>query len=266
MSEAEGRWHLTCHGADINQRGYSDKISVGTLIKPALSNTTKSISVIRSEMAVIHSPTAAQTSGTAYADFASPSAAQTVQVQPGPSNRPNRGSNAVRELSGLPNGQGKRLNGPPVVGSAGAESNDILPEQQELARARTAENQAWPPRSKHQLTRRRTDYERGHQPATAQMGPSEELGELRHGWEDQYNSSEFLGQLSSVRFTPVIKFLIYMLNIDYFRLSICTSRTNDTRAVENQERIAIQNRRRNGVTKIATKPSRQPSSYASISG
>lgn len=26
----------------------------------------------------------------------------------------------------------------------------------------------------------------------------EEHGELRHGWEDEYNSSEFLGQLNSV--------------------------------------------------------------------
>ena len=155
-------------------------------------------------MAVIRSPPAAQSSGTAYADFASPSSTHTDQLQPGPSNRPNGGSNAVRELSGLPNGQGKRFNGPQAVDSDSLESNNALPEQQELARARTAENQPWPHRSKQQLTRRRTDFERGRQPATAQMGPSEELGELRHGWEDQYNSSEFLGQLSSVRLIPAL--------------------------------------------------------------
>ena len=217
-------------------------------------------------MAVIRSPPAAQTSGTAYADFASPSSTHTDQLQPGPSNRPNRGSNAVRELSGLSNGQGKKTNGPQAVRSDSLESNDALPQQQALARARTAENQPWPPRSKGQLTRRRTDFERGRQPTTAQMGPSEELGELRHGWEDQYNSSEFLGQLSSVRLSPVVKSLIYMLSIDFSRLSICTSRTNDTRAVENQERIAIRNRRRNGVTKIAIRPSRQPSYYVSTLG
>lgn len=217
-------------------------------------------------MAVIRSPPAAQASGTAYADFASPSSTHTDQLQSRTSSRPNGGSNAVRELSGLPNGQGKRTNGHQAAGSASLESNDALPEQKELARARTAENQQWPQRSKHQLTRRRTDYERGRQPASAQMGPSEELGELRHGWEDQYNSSEFLGQLSSVRLNLVTKSLMYMLSINSFRLSICTSRTNDTRAVENQERIAIQNRRRNGVTKIAIRLSRQPSFYASTLG
>lgn len=217
-------------------------------------------------MAVIRSPPAAQASGTAYADFASPSTTHTAQLQPRPSGRPNGGSSAVREFSALPNGQGKGPNGPQALGSACAESNYILPEQQELARARTAENQQWPHRSKHPLTRRRTDYERGRQPATAQMGSSEELGELRHGWEDQYNSSEFLGQLSSVRPHPVIDSLIYIPSIDFFRLFICTLRTNDTRAVENQERMAIQNRPRNGVTKIAIKPSRQPSSYVSTLG
>ena len=217
-------------------------------------------------MAVIASPPAAQTSGTAYADFASPSSSHTDQLQPGPSSRPNRGTNAVRELSAQPNGHGKRVNGPQAGVTASLESNGILHEQQELARARTADNQPWTHRSKHQLTRRRTDYERGRQPATAQIGPSEELGEFRHGWEDQYNSSEFLGQLTSVRLKPVIKSLISMLTVGSFRLSICTSQISDTRAVENQGRIAIQNRLRNGVTRIAIKPSRQPSFYVSTLG
>ena len=236
--------------------------SVSTLLKPALNNIIRLIFVIGPEMAVIASPPAAQTSGTAYADFASPSSTNTGQLQPGHSSRPHRGTNAVRELSGLPNGHGTRNNGPQAVGSASSESNGTLPEQQELARARTADNQ----RSKPPLTRRRTDYERGRQPATAQIGPSEELGEFRHGWEDQYNSSEFLGQLTSVRLNPVIKSLISMLTVGSLRLFICTSRTNDMRAVGSQGRIAIQNRPRNGVTRIAIKPSRQPSCYVSTLG
>lgn len=217
-------------------------------------------------MAVIVSPPAAQASGTAYADFASPSSTQTDQLQPGPSSRPNRSTNAIRELSGIPNGHGKRTNGPQPVSSASLESNGILPEQQELARARTADNQPWTHRSKHPLTRRKTDYERGRQPATAQSGSSEELGEFRHGWEDQYNSSEFLGQLTSVCLNSVINTFISMLTVTSARLSICTSQTNDTRAVENQGRIATQNRLRNGVIRIAIKPSRQPSFYVSTLG
>ena len=213
-------------------------------------------------MAVIASPPVAQTSGTAYADFASPSSTHTGQLQPGPSSRPNRGTNAVRELSGLPNGHGTRTNGPQAVGDASFESNGTHQAQQDLARARTADNQ----RSKPPLTRRRTDYERGRQSAIAQIGPSEELGEFRHGWEDQYNSSEFLGQLTSVRLNPFMKPLVSMLTVDSFRLFICTLRTNGTRAVGSQGRRATQNRLRNGVTRIAIKPSRQPLFYVSTSG
>ena len=241
-------------------------VSVGTLLKPAPNDTIRLISVIGPKMAVIASPPAAQTSGTAYADFASPSTTQADQLQPGPSSRPNGGTNAIRELSGIPNGHGKRANGPQVVGTATLESNGSLSEQQELARARTAENQPWTHRSKHPLTRRRTDYERGRQPATAQVGSSEELGEFRHGWEDQYNSSEFLGQLTSVRHNSVIDSFISVLTVASVRLSICTSQTNDTRAVENRGRIAIQNRLRNGVTRIAIKPFQQPSFYVSTLG
>ncbi len=50
-----------------------------------------------------------------------------------PSSGPNRDFNPVRELSGLPNGQGKKSDGSQAVNSASLQSNGILHEQQESA-------------------------------------------------------------------------------------------------------------------------------------
>ena len=53
-------------------------------------------------------------------------------------------------------------------------------------------------RTRRQLQRANTDRgPRRQSPSTARGNP-EENWELRHGWEDQYNSSEYLGLLSSV--------------------------------------------------------------------
>lgn len=68
------------------------------------------------------------------------------------------------------------------------------PEQLNLIRARTAEHNRVR-RSRPQISRTSTDLGPG---AAKRAHPAEETGELRHGWEDQYNSSEFLGLLSSV--------------------------------------------------------------------
>lgn len=76
-------------------------------------------------------------------------------------------------------------------------NHNLSPEQQELIRSRT-ENQRLVHRPRAQLMRTQTDFGPNHQARPARGGPAEETGELRHGWEDQYNSSEFLGLLSSV--------------------------------------------------------------------
>lgn len=68
------------------------------------------------------------------------------------------------------------------------------PDQLNLIRARTAEHKQVR-RSRPQISRTSTDLGPG---AGKRANPVEETGELRHGWEDQYNSSEFLGLLSSV--------------------------------------------------------------------
>lgn len=74
-------------------------------------------------------------------------------------------------------------------------SYNILPEHQVLMRSRT-EEQNLVHRPRTQLLRTKSDF--GHQASSRRSTAVEETGELRHGWEDQYNSTEFLGLLSSV--------------------------------------------------------------------
>lgn len=50
-----------------------------------------------------------------------------------------------------------------------------------------------------QLVRANTDYGPRRQPSVNKHDAADENWELRHGWEDQYNSTEYLGLLSSVR-------------------------------------------------------------------
>ena len=148
-------------------------------------------------MAVIAAPSPVQPtphSGTAYEDFTGPSANQRSQPSRGSFNRPQRGATTTGELSSPPNGHNRRSNGSQAIDMAGTQPNRESQEQQALSRSRTADNEALAHRLKPQLTRRKTDYDRDHQSTSA----TEEAGELRHGWEDQYNSSEFLGLLSSV--------------------------------------------------------------------
>lgn len=86
----------------------------------------------------------------------------------------------------------------PAVGVAQSKSNNASSEQ--LSRAHT-ENKVFCYRAKPQLTRSKTaTYEPDQIPFSPEAPHVEEEGEIRHGWEDQYNSSEFLGHLSSVRF------------------------------------------------------------------
>ena len=54
------------------------------------------------------------------------------------------------------------------------------------------------PRPNVQLTRANTDYGPRRHPSVVKHDVLEENWELRHGWEDQYNSTEYLGLLSSV--------------------------------------------------------------------
>lgn len=53
-------------------------------------------------------------------------------------------------------------------------------------------------KSKPQLLRANTDHGPRRQSPLLTHDVAEENWELRHGWEDQYNSSEYLGLLSSV--------------------------------------------------------------------
>ena len=112
----------------------------------------------------------------------------------------------IRLLANLENGrtisQGSRglenglsIGHPEPVGPS--EANDKSFQPQNVSRSRTDNNQTLTHRPKAPITRSKTTYEPHNISFTTETN-AEEHGELRHGWEDEYNSSEFLGQLNSV--------------------------------------------------------------------
>ncbi len=99
-----------------------------------------------------------------------------------------------RDLSAYSNGNDGAYTLTPA-GSPGSTS----PTRSEPARAPVGSQEALAQRPNRQLLRANTDYGPRRQSPSTTSGIAEEIWELRHGWEDQYNSSEYLGLLSSVR-------------------------------------------------------------------
>ena len=134
-------------------------------------------------------------------DFPGPSKQITARPPPHLSDGGLKSQNSTNFLNdqGGPFGKQRLTNGHASGDVAnGGQSLNLSPEQQAIIRSRT-ENQKLPHRSRAQLMRTQTDFGPKHQVRSSRIGGAEEVGELRHGWEDQYNSSEFLGLLSSVR-------------------------------------------------------------------
>lgn len=170
-----------------------------------------------------------------------PSLSQTHlgQSAGGPSGRPTNEFSAFRSLVNLENGwpspqtsnglQNGLVNGHTTGHVTSSETNHQS-ESQSLPRTRTESHQAVAQRPKASMIRSKTDYEPDKVPSTRESG--EEHGELRHGWEDEYNSSEFLGHLNSVH--PHMLFGLDLANA-FSRLFTCTTPINDTRVVESQK-------------------------------
>ena len=68
---------------------------------------------------------------------------------------------------------------------------------QNVSRARTENHHALAHRSRAPMTRSKSNYEPRNILTTTETN-MEEHGELRHGWEEEYNSKDFLGHLNSV--------------------------------------------------------------------
>ena len=142
--------------------------------------------------------------GPTYEDFSGLSHRQNGQSSIGPSPQLTNGNSLLRLRTSAEAGRnvapGKQrlINDHPAGDLATASTvsppHDISPEHLELIRTRTAEP-SLTHRSRPQISRTNTDLGPG---AARRSHVVEEAGELRHGWEDQYNSSEFLGLLSSV--------------------------------------------------------------------
>lgn len=91
--------------------------------------------------------------------------------------------------NGLVNGDAEHV--------ASSETNDKSLKPQNVLRTRTENHQTLIHRPKASMARSNTTYESRNVSSSTETNV-EEHGELRHGWEDEYNSSEFLGQLNSV--------------------------------------------------------------------
>lgn len=91
--------------------------------------------------------------------------------------------------NGLVNGDAEHV--------ASSETNDKSFKPQNVLRTRTENHQTLTHRPKPSMIRSKTNYESKNISSSTET-TVEEHGELRHGWEDEYNSSEFLGQLNSV--------------------------------------------------------------------
>ena len=121
----------------------------------------------------------------------------------------------------ISNGLEKGLvNGHAAGRVASSEPNNGF-ETQSVPRARTENHQALTQRPQASMTRSKTDYKLDKISSTRE-GSVEEHGELRHGWEDEYNSSEFLGQLNSVHlhmlFAASTDFHWLMLSVDFLHV------------------------------------------------
>ena len=155
-------------------------------------------------MTVIASPPRPFPQGNTNGEHAGPSNIQYAQFATRPSRPPaeqplsayNFATGRSDQGSGLAKSRLANGHAAGDIALTGVNPN-LSPEQQELLRSQ-AENNKLPYRPRAQLSRTQTDFGPNHQARPARSGSAEEVGELRHGWEDQYNSSEFLGLLSSV--------------------------------------------------------------------
>lgn len=205
--------------------------------------------------------------GPTYEGFTGPLHTQNGQSSTAPSLQLINSKSSSQHLSNgeaarsVAPGKQRMANGDPAgdfATSTALPPNKISPEQLELIRARTAEyNQVH--RSRPLISRTNTDLGPG---AGRHAHFVEETRELRHGWEDQYNSSEFLGLLSSV--SELDFRVILLMSFPYDQLTLqdrhftCILPTSDTRPVESLETIHRSSLQKDGARKIGRRLSRQP--------
>ena len=157
-------------------------------------------------MTVIASPPPAPTAfhqGIPYGDFAGPSNSHDGQLSTRSSRHLSNGSSAMRTLANLEGASSRAFGTPRPTNGHSTGSHPVVAPTQHVPRESHqltqshSENQKLVHRPRAQISRTQTDFGPSHQVRT-EPGAGEDNGELRHGWEDQYNSSEFLGLLSSV--------------------------------------------------------------------
>ena len=165
-------------------------------------------------MTVIASPSRPLPHSDTNGDYAAgPSNIQYAQFAARPSRPPAEQPPSAYNFASVRNGQDNGLGNPSLANghaagdiAATGVNPGLSPEQQDLIRSNTGSH-TLPQRPRAKLSRTQTDFGPNHQARSAKTGVPEEVGELRHGWEDQYNSSEFLGLLSSV--SPAVSLILF---------------------------------------------------------
>lgn len=137
---------------------------------------------------------------------ASLSESELVRSAGGPSRGSANGQSTNQRISRLEKGlallQGGSESGNGLVNVdadhvVSSDTNDKSLKPQNVLRSRTEYHQPLTHRPKPSMTRSKTNHESKNMSSSTET-KAEENGELRHGWEDEYNSKEFLGQLNSV--------------------------------------------------------------------
>ena len=102
------------------------------------------------------------------------------------------------DSNGLGNGLVNGLvNGHASGHASSSELNNRSFEPQGVSRTLTENHQSLVHRPKASMIRSKTNYEPGNLSSMRETSVEERV-ELRHGWEEEYNSSAFLGHLNSV--------------------------------------------------------------------
>ena len=161
-------------------------------------------------MALLSSPLSA--SSIVHQSNAPPRTASLSETQLGPpaggpslgsTNGHSTGRPLIKTKNGRPSPQENNgleialANGHAAGHVASSKPNHESFEPHNIARARSENQQTLAHRPKSSMTRSKTNYEPELFSSTRETS-GEEHGELRHGWEDEYNSSEFLKELNSV--------------------------------------------------------------------
>lgn len=161
-------------------------------------------------------------------------------------------NNTALHVIAQENGRRRRLNERPVAQADSSHSarsrSDLVQVDQPVQTPSESpvRQDSHGPRPKGQLLRASTDLGPARDSPASKRDVTEENWELRHGWEDQYNSSEYLGLLSSVSISSGGRLVKVEADQGRGRPSTCITQTSATIRAANRRMKIIAIRLKNG--------------------